>query len=481
MNSTPGTPQISPKSKHRKLPSVINSIKKKISPTKSHEEQDITLSFTKSKTTPNVSAYEYSPRRTRSATAISQSDPCNTAFCIPECTVKHKKDMIRCMHCNLWCHLQCVGEPLDYSGVWSCFECCKKPKQILTLMTDIGYALKQLRNLDTSVASIATDTSYLKELVESLSSELCALRISNSDLLRENKILKDELTSLQTVQATSRPESKPESVKHPVPTPDLLIGSSVIRNIHPVNSTELEVNCISGVKFEGVRDVLDKLSSKQKKYSTIHIVTGSTDCQQMDASTETIKESAKCAVDSALKISKKVVLSSVLPRTDNGSAQLKSENVNLSLKSLCDQHDTVSYCDNNGSFLLSDQSVNDALLLRDGLHLNFKGTQKLISNLRINATVQRFQKKFTNPWINENQQAQQSWNNRNYSNTQKQRFFSNPHRPPPLLPTPVSSFNGPSCENCRQIGHTSYQCPKTKNVICYKCRSVGHRQTFCHS
>ena len=167
-----------------------------------------------------------------------------------------------------------------------------------------------------------------------------------------------------------------------------------------------------------------------------------------------------------------------------------SENVNLSLKSLCDQYDKVSFCDNNGSFLLSDRSINDALLLRDGLHLNFKGTQKLISNLHINATVQRFQKQPSSSYSFRNQN-QQSWNNSYNPNLPSQRFWNNPNRPPPLLPTPApsSSFSRfsqppstePFCENCRLPGHTAYQCPKTRNVLCYKCRSVGHRQMFCRS
>ena len=88
-------------------------------------------------------------------------------------------------------------------------------------------------------------------------------------------------------------------------------------------------------------------------------------------------------------------------------------------------------------------------------------------------------------------QNQQSWNNSYNPNLPSQRFWNNPNRPPPLLPTPApsSSFSRfsqppstePFCENCRLPGHTAYQCPKTRNVLCCKCRSVGHRQMFCRS
>ena len=130
-------------------------------------------------------------------------------------------------------------------------------------MTDIGHAVKHLRNLNTSVESISTEMVYLRELVESLSSEMCALRLSICDLIKENKMLKDEIKSLQAAQATHVPQPKQEKP----PAPDLLIGNSIIRNVQPINPTELEVNSISGVKFEAVKDVLDNLSLEHYTYS----------------------------------------------------------------------------------------------------------------------------------------------------------------------------------------------------------------------
>ena len=44
-------------------------------------------------------------------------------------------------------------------------------------------------------------------------------------------------------------------------------------------------------------------------------------------------------INTALKMSEKVVLPSTLPRTDSGPALLKGENLNLKLKTFCDQTD----------------------------------------------------------------------------------------------------------------------------------------------
>ena len=59
--------------------------------------------------------------------------------CIEGCTLKHSKNMIRCMHCMLWCHLKCVGEPNDYSWVCKCLTCRQFPRLLnaLVLMSNL--------------------------------------------------------------------------------------------------------------------------------------------------------------------------------------------------------------------------------------------------------------------------------------------------------------------------------------------------------
>ena len=284
--------------------------------------------------------------------------------------------------------------------------------------------MRQLRGLNHTVADIGHETSSLKKLVGSFSNELCALRLANSDLQKENAKLKDDIALLKSTQNTV--SAKPDKVTM---TPDLVIGNSILRNIQTCNPSDLEVNCISGITFDEISVKLDNLVSRQKKYGTVHIVADSSDCQQQESSTESITESAKGVIESALKISDKVILSSILPRTDDSSAQLKSENTNIKLKALCSQLDRVSFCDHDGAFRQADRSVNDALLIGDGLHPNLKGTQKIINNLKINATVRRFQR----PTVPMN-----NW-----------EATANVSRPPPLLPNPWNSNSQPNRASTR--------------------------------
>ena len=338
--------------------------------------------------------------------------------------------MIRCMHCMLWCHLKCVVEPNDYSGVWTCLDCRQFPRLLNALVADVEDITSQLRLLNHTVSDIGNNSSSVKDIVTAVRNAVCALKLQVTDLQNENACLKSRL-QISVVDKKSAGTV----------VSSLLIGSSVIWNIQSVSPSDLEINSISGLQFSQVKEKLDDLQNNGKKYGSVIIVVGSKDSQQQDATTESITQAAHDAVESALKIANKVTLSSILPRTDDDSAQLKSENVNLSLKNMCNQYDHVTFSDQDGAFRLSDESVNDALLLGDGLHPNYKGTQKLINTLKINATVRRYQKPASH---------QNNWYTNGYNSSSSR---------PPLLSIPArpkqQQWNQStiSCTNCRQLGH----------------------------
>ena len=151
----PSTPSSSPKAR-RNIASVMSNIKAKI--TKSTEKEQ-----------------NYLPSATEMELNNSMEESPDLNHCIPECKIKHTKNMIRCMQCMLYCHVKCVGEPTDYAGAWSCFDCRRQPRQIKTLMNDLGHALRQIRELNAIVNHNADEIHTLKGLVESSSSQICAL------------------------------------------------------------------------------------------------------------------------------------------------------------------------------------------------------------------------------------------------------------------------------------------------------------------
>ena len=229
---------------------------------------------------------------------------------------------------------------------------------------------------------------------------------------------------------------------------------------------------------------LADLESQQKRFKTIHVVTGSSDCNLSESTCESIKQNVKESIDQALKISENVQISSILPRTDDQEANIKAENTNLSLKDLCSEYDKVSFCDQDVNFRLADGSINDALLVNDGLHPNHKGSLRIINNLKLNARVKKFNRGSSTSWNYEPKQ---------YNMTYPQRPLPSLLPTPPLLPTPnqgqLNNWNSQYannsynkyCTNCRRRDHHAYACPKTSNVMCYRCRCVGHRQKDCQS
>ena len=78
----------------------------------------------------------------------------------------------------------------------------------------------------------------------------------------------------------------------------------------------------------------DKKSSKKsdkKSFSKVILVAGSVDCSQTESTTDSILNDMVDTVDKAKGISSSVVISSITPRTDDGMAQLKAENVKMNL------------------------------------------------------------------------------------------------------------------------------------------------------
>ena len=282
----------------------------------------------------------------------------STRYCTISCkfegkdpTAKKKNDVgwVRCCLCTHWYHPVCVQLPQDQtSGVWSCPSC---------------------RN-------IASEVSTLKETVKLL---LDIVRRSNSNI--------DELLmkQIETLNAVKRMQDTRPNVEAPAQVNvtleskvSLLIGDSLIRNTK-TKSKQLRIKS-NVFKLE---DISKQLQSYDD-LDCIYIVNGTNDCK--DKEPTDIINLFKIVISEAKKIAKKVVISSITPRTDNEVTQQKVSTVNQMLVVLTND-ENVTFVNNDDNFTYRNQSADKGLLQKDGYHLSHEGITRLISNLKLQDLV----------------------------------------------------------------------------------------------
>ena len=321
--------------------------------------------------------------------------------------------------------------------------------------------------------------------------------------------MREELEKKQT--------SKKQTTNNKISLPALVIGDSLVRNLHSEDQSKLMIRTYSGAKVRGIRDKL-KLFARDKKYfSKISIIAGSNDCSVNSCTTDVILEDMRETLECATKIAEKVCLSSIILRTDIGAAQLKAKNINPRLREMCTRMPKVAFVDHDHNFRLADKTPNTSFLDADGLHLSQQGCEALIKNLDLPALYRarrqyssyqpRAQSYRHKPVFANNQQLNyQSSQSNGYSShpapqtissdlyfpnafMQRQHFnYGNSHINSSFAQQPqYSSHRHPTqspgyqpivCNRCG-MNHATSMCLMNQNVSCGYCGSVYHTTSAC--
>ena len=106
------------------------------------------------------------------------------------------------------------------------------------------------------------------------------------------------------------------------------------------------MKCRSGSTYDSLTE---ELSKTDQKYKNIIIVSGTTDCRNMERTMPAIQESSRKLLTEARKHSKHVTYSSILPQIDpeNTGIHLKTDNVNDYLKQMCNESTNCTFIDND--------------------------------------------------------------------------------------------------------------------------------------
>ena len=288
---------------------------------------------------------------------------------------KDGHDQTRCCLCCIWFHIECVGVPKkEKNWVWTCFDCREIYPTVKSLEAQIK-GLKdsqvQMMNLLQSISDQLTKEKDIRTKVES------ELINAKSQLTDANHKL-DRIQSHMNEQEKATPSAPTQETPTAPPLPNLLLGTSLLRNVDPKKLSNTEVIAKSGAKIE---ELLKEMSSlnEEKTYDKVFIVGGSIDLESKDEA-EIVLDFQALITAASLR-SHSVTMSSILPRIDK-DVKIKTKNVNEKLQEVCNT-DGHTFIDNDPAFLLMNGQPNDANLTNDGLHLTKRGVDSLCKSLGI--------------------------------------------------------------------------------------------------
>lgn len=347
----------------------------------------------------------------------------------------------------------------------------------------------QTRTTAPSIESLSVQVAALTDMVQTVLGT-----IQNNGLIHQRQIeqLATENGEWRRVVADlTQNMSKTSWEKFRQPSKSILIGSSLIRDVHQDNLLNTSVICKSGGTIDAIDNIITNELPKDEHYHTMTLVVGGNDCATTPPTpaNEVIDKFAKL-IDNAKTRAKSVVVSSVCPRMKEPEVTETISLVNAALQVTCAAKE-VTYADSASSFYLRDGNVNDGYLLKDGVHLTNRATNKLAHHLglpikdsNVGVCKQRHhQIKQTTKLVRKNQQqtpnhkdehTDESWTTVKHG---RHRHTTTPaHQHTERTHT---RYSYSYCKFCGEHGHNSDTCRHGKEIECRSCRRSGHKAKLC--
>jgi lysophospholipase L1-like esterase/uncharacterized coiled-coil protein SlyX len=437
--------------------------------------------------------------------------------CIESCKYKAKKgshkeeDTVQCIWCQHWTHPSCVGEKnKDIVGVWTCPSCRKVP-DLIHLMYN---TMEKMREEEASFKIQVT--SHLADLQKRMATKDKVINELTNIVAEQNKEISSvsqELVNLRKAMAETNNKISANTWSNfrndTSERPTLVVGSSIIRDMSPSQLDNTRVVSISGGRIADVAAEIDNTPSK--KYDGIVLIVGGNDCDPRDPSTKKtpadLVEQYRSLVRTSKQKARNVTVSSICPRICSDEVKSRIDAVNAGIQILSAE-ENVNFVDNTPSFYLKDDSVNDAYLLKDGIHLTYRGTNKLAQNLRLNfkhgqknvcdvSSHKRSQGRLQQNHpenVDESESINGTCTNTDHLDLQdtfwakaRSKVIPNRrqiHRKYPSTQTTYgygeninvqSGADNTRCYFCYETNHTMRTCRHEKPLVCNTCGAEGHK------
>ena len=381
------------------------------------------------------------------------------------------------------------------------------------------YALNKLYDkMDTiaatnnELADRRDENRYLKVKIAALQGELKAMNKlveERSNELAVERSLKANHENAPTDQDTPQNQSPPKA------DPVLVVGSSILRDLDENLYSNTQVDAVSGATPGAITKLLQNHKAKGKNFSQVIILAGGNqlnyDESESDHGIDETISAMKATVMAAQELSSKVSVCELPPRTHKDCAADVISRFNGRLTEIA--CDIIPTQDN---FYLADGTPNDGYLDRDLIHLNIRGSAKLVKSMGLELrdpvcrNVVRSKAAYKNPRMQEPQspknpprtrytdvvRPQQKTSSARFQQknpppkpltnqvpppTQRQTSPAPPHakkqnnvspikRPPPLQPE--YDF----CGYCGEPGHNHLTCRHGGPVTCNECGMKTHKK-----
>ncbi len=306
---------------------------------------------------------------------IKHRDP--TKLCIENCThdgLYAEEECLRCCTCGHWYHINCLNVPSDETGgVWPCYSCRQVPNTVINLQKTMH---EMLMKYDQLVDIVKKQQTTIERLADT--------QIVSSGTMKTINTGVQMLTDVLVPDAEDT-ESEADDEEEPEADGELLLGDCILRDIQS-KSDNVTVEYTTGGKICDVRKRLRKVNPKRQKYKTITLICGTND-NVTKRPIHKIMDDYKSTIQEAKLRAETVVVSSVLPRTDENADMSKIDNVNQLLVTLVNETG-CQFVNQDTNFRYRDDSVDDTLLSPDGVHLSANGVRKVIGNLKLDDKVE---------------------------------------------------------------------------------------------
>ena len=342
-----------------------------------------------------------------------------------------------------------------------CNEVCRQ------MACDLQYLMTTVESLTDTVDKLSNKVTRNND------TQVDNLTLINDKLERENATLRNSVAELtQKLNSATWRSFRTSTHKN-----NLLIGSSIIREVDAGKLLDTEVVCKPGGTINTLKHQMDELNNG---YKNITLVVGGNDCDSTPTSDPaTIVTNYQALIDSAKSKSDHVVVSSICPRLTSQRTQDRIDAVNAGLLSSCADNESVTFVDNTPSFQLGDGSVNDGYLLADGVDITRPAMNKLAKNLRLPITnadegvCSKFIKQVDVRKTRDVARSQPAARRAHEMNTDEEGWTTaRRHRR-------SDNTSHDRCRYCAEKGHSASACRHGRPVECYSCHNHGHKSKFC--